>query len=126
MRADGLSTDRSIRRHALTGLAIVFGLLGGLLTWSALAKISGAVIAPGHIAVDTSARKVQHPEGGVVAELRVRQGARVAAGDVLSSSTTRCCAPNWRSSPRRWRIHRAGGTLAAERDAAGTVASPGI
>ena len=84
MRADAISTDRSIRRHALTGLAIVFGLLGGLLTWSALAEIAGAVIAPGHIAVDTNAKKVQHPEGGVVAELRVREGARVRRGDPVA------------------------------------------
>ena len=65
------------------GLFVVFGLLGGLGTWSALAEISGAVIAPGHIAVDTNAKKVQHPEGGVVAELKVREGARVKAGDLL-------------------------------------------
>ena len=58
-------------------------MLGGLGTWSALAEISGAVIAPGHIAVDTNAKKVQHPEGGVVAELKVREGARVKAGDLL-------------------------------------------
>ena len=83
MIAFGKSTDRSIRNHAFIGLFVVFGLLGGLGTWSALAEISGAVIAPGHIAVDTNAKKVQHPEGGVVAELKVREGARVNAGDLL-------------------------------------------
>ena len=83
MIAFGKSTDRSIRNHAFMGLFVVFGLLGGLGTWSALAEISGAVIAPGHIAVDTNAKKVQHPEGGVVAELKVREGARVKAGDLL-------------------------------------------
>ena len=41
------------------------------------------MIAPGHIAVESNARKVQHPEGGVVAELKVREGARVKAGDLL-------------------------------------------
>jgi HlyD family secretion protein len=83
MRADEKPTDRSIRRHAIAGLAVVFGLLGGSVAWSAMAKVSGAVVAPGHVAVDGSAKKVQHPEGGVVAELRVREGARVEAGDVL-------------------------------------------
>jgi HlyD family secretion protein len=83
MIAFGKSTDRSIRNHAFTGLFVVFGLLGGFGTWSALAEISGAVIAPGHIAVDTNAKKVQHPEGGVVAELYVHEGARVKAGDLL-------------------------------------------
>ena len=79
----GKSTDRSIRNHAFMGMFVVFGVLGGLGTWSALAEIAGAVIAPGHIAVDTNARKVQHPEGGVVAGLKVREGARVKAGDLL-------------------------------------------
>jgi HlyD family secretion protein len=79
----GKRTDRSIRNHALFGLLVVFGLLGGLGTWAAMAQISGAVIAPGRIAVDSDAKKVQHPEGGVVARLEVREGAHVAAGDLL-------------------------------------------
>jgi HlyD family secretion protein len=82
--AGGLTaTDLSIRNHARAGVFVVVGLLGGLLAWSALAEISGAVIAPGLVAVETSAKKVQHPEGGVVAELKVREGDRVRAGDLL-------------------------------------------
>jgi HlyD family secretion protein len=76
-------TDRSIRDHALFGIFVVIGLIGGLGTWAAVAEISGAIIAPGHIAVDSKAKKVQHPEGGVVAELKVGEGARVRAGAVL-------------------------------------------
>ncbi|WP_342358619.1 HlyD family type I secretion periplasmic adaptor subunit [Terrarubrum flagellatum] len=76
-------TDRSIRNHALAGVFIAVGLLGGLSAWSAFAEISGAVIAQGQVAVETSAKKVQHPEGGVVADLRVREGDRVRAGDLL-------------------------------------------
>ena len=77
------ATDRSIRNHIVLGLVVVFGLLGGLGSWSALAEISGAVIAPGRIAVETNAKKVQHPEGGVVAELNVHEGDRVKAGELL-------------------------------------------
>jgi HlyD family secretion protein len=76
-------TDRSIRGHAFMGLIVVLGLLGGFGAWSASAEISGAVIAPGHIAVETNAKNVQHPEGGVVAQLHVHEGARVRAGDLL-------------------------------------------
>ena len=72
-----------MRNHADAASFVVFGLLGGFGAWSAMAEISGAVIAPGRIAVDTNAKKVQHPEGGVVAELKVREGARVKAGDLL-------------------------------------------
>lgn len=76
-------TQSSLRKHALAGFFVVFGLLGGLGAWSAMANISGAVIAPGIVAVESSTRKVQHPEGGVVAELLVRDGDRVKAGDIL-------------------------------------------
>lgn len=75
--------ERSLRNHAMAGFFVVFGLLGGLGVWSAMANIAGAVIAPGVVAVESSARKVQHPEGGVVAELLVKDGDRVKAGDIL-------------------------------------------
>ncbi|MGL4324063.1 MAG: HlyD family type I secretion periplasmic adaptor subunit [Beijerinckiaceae bacterium] len=85
-RPDDTDRDvtRSLRRHAIAGFFVVFGLLGGLGIWSAFAQIAGAVIAPGVIAVESNARKVQHPEGGVVAELHVRDGDRVQTGDIVA------------------------------------------
>ncbi|WP_342359352.1 HlyD family type I secretion periplasmic adaptor subunit [Terrarubrum flagellatum] len=77
------ATARSIHNHALAGLFVTLGLIGGLAGWSALARVSGAVIAQGQVAVESSSKKVQHPEGGVVAELRARDGDRVKAGDLL-------------------------------------------
>ncbi|MBZ5718543.1 HlyD family secretion protein, partial [Haemophilus influenzae] len=44
---------------------------------------SGALIAPGSIVVDSNVKKVQHPTGGVVGEVRARDGDRVKAGDVV-------------------------------------------
>ena len=46
-------------------------------------EIAGAVIAPGELVVDSNVKKVQHPTGGVVGELRVRDGDRVKAGDMV-------------------------------------------
>ena len=46
-------------------------------------KLSGALIAPGSVVVDSNVKKVQHPTGGIVGELRVRDGDRVKAGDVV-------------------------------------------
>lgn len=60
-------------------------LLGGIASWASTTDISGAVIASGSVVVDSSAKKVQHPTGGIVAELRVRDGDRVKAGDVVLS-----------------------------------------
>ena len=45
--------------------------------------MSSAVIAPGQFVVDGSVKKVQHPTGGVVGQLLVREGDQVAQGDLL-------------------------------------------
>ncbi|HAP12854.1 MAG TPA: HlyD family type I secretion periplasmic adaptor subunit, partial [Afipia sp.] len=55
----------------------------GIGGWASTAQISGALIAPGSIVVDSNVKKVQHPTGGVVGEVRARDGDRVKAGDVL-------------------------------------------
>ena len=51
--------------------------------WAATAVISGAVVASGSIVVDSNVKKVQHLTGGIVGELRVRDGDRVRAGDIV-------------------------------------------
>ena len=74
---------RSIRLHLIVGLAVVVVLAGGLGGWASTAQISGALIAPGSVVVDSNVKKVQHPTGGVVGELRARDGDLVKAGDVV-------------------------------------------
>ncbi len=73
----------SIRQHLIAGLSVVALLAGGLGGWAATAQISGALIAPGSIVVETNVKKVQHPTGGVVGEVRAHDGDVVKAGDVV-------------------------------------------
>ncbi len=75
--------DASIGRHIRLGLAVVVLLLGGMGSWAVVTKLAGAVIAPGTLVVENNVKKVQHPTGGVVKELRVTEGDKVAAGDLL-------------------------------------------
>ena len=75
--------QRSIRSHLLGGLAVVALLAGGVGGLAATTELSGAVIAPGSLVVDSNVKKVQHPTGGVVGELRVRDGDKVKAGDIV-------------------------------------------
>src|SRR6266849_4885524 len=78
------ATRRSIRRNILAGLA-VFGILaGGVGGWAGTTQLSGALIASGSVVVDSNVKKVQHPTGGVVGELRVRDGDRVKVGDIVA------------------------------------------
>ncbi len=74
---------RSARRHVFAGLILVLLLAGGVGGWAATSQIKGAVIAQGSIVVDSNVKKVQHPSGGVIGELRVHDGDRVKAGDVV-------------------------------------------
>jgi len=73
----------SIHRHLRGGAVVVVFLVGGVGAWSATTDISGAVIASGSLVVDSNVKKVQHPTGGIVSEVFVRDGDRVKAGDVL-------------------------------------------
>lgn len=74
---------RSIRLHLILGLAVVAVLAGGLGGWASTTQISGALIAPGQIVVESNVKKVQHPTGGVVGELLAHDGDTVKAGDVV-------------------------------------------
>jgi len=73
----------SIRLHMIVGLVVVVLLAGGLGGWASTAAISGALIAPGSIVVESNVKKVQHPTGGVVGEVRVHDGDLVKSGDIL-------------------------------------------
>jgi HlyD family secretion protein len=76
-------SQKSINSHVVTGVVLVVLLAGGVGGWASTSEISGAVIAVGQIVVDTNVKKVQHQAGGIVGELKVRDGDRVKLGDVV-------------------------------------------
>ena len=75
---------RAAMRHALLGGVFVTSLLTlGIGGWASTTEIAGAIVAPGSLVVESNVKKVQHPTGGVVGEVRVKDGDRVKAGDIL-------------------------------------------
>src|SRR5918997_2991649 len=83
---------RSIRRQTMAGIGVVVVLFGGFGVWAATTSLSGAIIATGQVVVETNVKKVQHPTGGIVGEIRVRDGDRVQTGDLrlrLDETVTR-------------------------------------
>jgi len=72
-----------MRRHLLVAVVVVCILVIGVGGWGTTAVISGAVVASGSLVVDSNVKKVQHPTGGIVGELRVRDGDHVHAGDIV-------------------------------------------
>ncbi|WP_454621573.1 HlyD family type I secretion periplasmic adaptor subunit [Bradyrhizobium cenepequi] len=75
--------QRSIRLHLVVGLVVVLVVAGGFGGWASTVPISGALIAPGSVVVESNVKKVQHPTGGVVGEVRVRDGDLVKTGDIV-------------------------------------------
>jgi HlyD family secretion protein len=74
---------RAFEGQLRTGLLVIvatIGIFGGCAT---LIPLSGAVIIPGTLVVESSIKKIQHPAGGVVAKILVRDGMRVQAGDLV-------------------------------------------
>ena len=64
--------------------AIASGILfAGVVAWSVLTEISGAVIATGTVVTDGNTRSLQHIDGGIVQEILVENGDRITRGDVL-------------------------------------------
>ena len=54
---DLIDPRASIRRHIVLGLAAVMLVAGGIGGWAATTEISGALIAPGSVVVESSARR---------------------------------------------------------------------
>jgi HlyD family secretion protein len=82
-RQPATSTRGSLRREQTKGLALVGLFVFGLGGWAALADLEGAVIANGIVVVDSEVKVVQHPNGGIVGEIAVVDGQKVAEGDLI-------------------------------------------
>jgi HlyD family secretion protein len=125
-RAPAASALRhSISRNVFLGTASILLLVGGVGVWTATSEVSGAVVAAGHLVVDSNVKAVQHPQGGVVGALNVRNGAIVAAGDVvvrLDDTLARANLAIVSDSLDALAARRA--RLLAERDGAGTIPYP--
>lgn len=74
---DSIDTPKRI------GMLIFFLVFGVFGAWAAFAPLDGAAHAPGAVAVRSNKQVVQHLEGGIVRELRARNGDHVEAGQPL-------------------------------------------
>ncbi len=70
-------------RYVALGMVALLGLLGGLVYWSVMTQIAGAIVTSGRVEVESNRQIVQHPQGGVVGEIWVEDGQKVEAGEVL-------------------------------------------
>lgn len=73
----------SATRPLWIGFISLVLLVAGFGGWAATTQIRGAIIASGQIEVDQNRQVVQHPDGGVVAEILVKEGDTVLEGDIM-------------------------------------------
>ena len=75
--------DDSAKSAMIAGAAIMAAFFVGLGGWAAFAPLNSAAVAPAVVKVEGNRKSVQHLEGGIVKELRVREGDKVAAEQTL-------------------------------------------
>ncbi|HEV7322895.1 MAG TPA: HlyD family type I secretion periplasmic adaptor subunit [Ensifer sp.] len=108
---------------ALFAATLVFGIGG----WAAHARLSGAVIAQGQVAISQQVKLIQHRDGGIVSEIAVRNGDQVKKGDVLirlDETQTRVELTIVRGQLQQFHAMRA--RLIAERDGETAVSFDGL
>ncbi|WP_100962155.1 HlyD family type I secretion periplasmic adaptor subunit [Bosea sp. FBZP-16] len=119
MPRPGRTLERSLALHSVALAGVLVALIGGFTTLSAAIDVSGAVIASGNLVVESELKRIQHPSGGVVSEILVSEGSRVAKDEVLlrldptvAKATLNAVTNDlWELSARRARLE-------AERDGA--------
>ena len=80
--ADGAPSD-SIRQVAFAGWLIIAIFFGGIGAWAYTAPLNGAVVGNAVVKIDGNRKSVQHLDGGIVKEMRIKEGDKVNSGDVL-------------------------------------------
>ncbi|MEM7749808.1 MAG: HlyD family type I secretion periplasmic adaptor subunit [Pseudomonadota bacterium] len=124
-RGSAVRADPGLRLRLAISLLIVAVLIFGVGGWAATAQLAGAIIAPGLIMVDSNIKKVQHPTGGVIGEILVRNGDRVTAGQFVvrfDDTQTRASLGAVVSQITELTGRRA--RLVAERDGVSTITFP--
>ena len=119
------AVPRSIRRHVLVGSVLLVSTFGGGSLWAFQAPLAAAVIAQGSFVATGENQIVQHLEGGIIAAIVVREGDRVAEGDVLLRLDTTAADTTHRELElRQIRLEATEARLLAEHDRAAHLLFP--
>lgn len=77
------SPSIEIRRHLRLALQCMLLAVGAGSAWSGLVPLDAAVVTSGSVVVESNIKKVQHPTGGIVGEILVKEGQAVENGQVV-------------------------------------------
>jgi epimerase transport system membrane fusion protein len=121
----GPAVERRERRLRLAGIACVLALFSGLGLWSVLAPLDSAALGPGVVVLENYRVAVDHLEGGIVRDVRAREGQVVKEGDVLLTLQDVQPRAQLEQVRGQWLVARAReARLVAQRDRASRVTFP--
>lgn len=117
--------DIALQRLWRRGLVFIAIFGGALLFWLIATTMSSAVIGSGQFVVDGNVKKVQHPTGGVVSQLLVREGDQVSQGDLLIRLDETVTRANFQVvAGQLYELFGRKARLEAERDGRDTLDAP--
>ena len=123
MAAPEMNTDET--RHVRMGWWIVIVGVGGFMLWASLAPLDKGVPLSGTVAVASSRKVIQHPTGGIIEEILVKEGNTVKAGQILiTMNATQSKALAEISRVQYFTARAVEARLTAERDGAGSIRYP--
>ena len=118
-----MNTDET--HHARMGWWIVIVGVGGFILWASLAPLDKGVPLSGTVAVASSRKAIQHPTGGIIEEILVKEGHTVKAGQILiTMNATQAKALAEISRVQYFTARAVEARLTAERDGAGSIRFP--
>ncbi len=114
-----------VSRWVLIGYVATALLVTTFVFWGTVSRLASAVIAGGHLVVDSHSKDVQHKEGGTVKDLHVRDGDHVTEGHLLVTlDDTAARAELEIIAKQKAELHAKIARLTAERDGADEIVFP--
>lgn len=117
--------QESMERHRRIALIFLAVLIFGFGLAAAVVPIGGAVIGTGQLGVESKIKRIAHPTGGIISDIRVRDGDKVKRGQILMRLDTSVSGVNADLSGQsvdQLLAQRA--RLEAERDGIGNISFP--
>ena len=112
----------------MLGCVTLLALFGGGVFWAGQMPLAGGIVAAGVLEPSEGRRAISHPTGGVVAEVPIREGTNVAAGELLVRfDDTLVAARRRAATERKWALEAQADRLVAELDQADVITfRPGL
>ena len=111
-----------VKRANRIGILAVVVSFAAFLIWASFAPLAQGVAAQGTVMLDTKRKQVQHPSGGILREILVKEGQLVREGEVLMRLDPVQTRANLETTLQQYLGYRAlESRLLAERSGAGSI-----